>query len=41
MFFCKEHETEHKCLKYGKLRYVEAVNEDRGKVVTKVAHKHL
>jgi hypothetical protein len=32
---------EQKCLKCGKSRYVELVNEDGEKVVTKVAHKQL
>jgi hypothetical protein len=32
---------ERKCLKFGKLRYVELVNEDGEKVMTKVAHKQL
>jgi hypothetical protein len=36
MLFWKEHGREHKCLKCGKLRYVELVNEDGEKVVTKV-----
>jgi hypothetical protein len=40
-FFGKEHGNEHKCLKCGKSRYVELVNEDGEKVVTKVAHKQL
>jgi hypothetical protein len=41
MFFWKEHDREQKCLKCGKSRYVELVNEDGEKVVTKVAHKQL
>jgi hypothetical protein len=41
MLFWKEHGREHKCLKYGKSRYVELVNEEGEKVVTKVAHKQL
>jgi hypothetical protein len=39
MLFWKEHDSEHKCLKCGKSRYVELVNEEGEKVVTKVAHK--
>jgi hypothetical protein len=39
MLFWKEHGREEKCLKCGKSRYVELVNEDGEKVVTKVAHK--
>jgi hypothetical protein len=30
-----------KCLKYGKSRFIEVVNEDSEKVMTKVAHKQL
>jgi hypothetical protein len=41
MFFYKEHKDETKCLKYGKLRFVEVVNEDGEKVMKKVAHKQL
>jgi hypothetical protein len=41
MLFWKEHGREQKCLKCGKSRYVELVNEDGEKVVTKVAHKQL
>jgi hypothetical protein len=41
MLFWKEHGIEKKCLKCGKSRYVELVNEDGEKVVTKVAHKQL
>jgi hypothetical protein len=33
MLFWKEHGREQKCLKCGKLRYVELVNEDGEKVV--------
>jgi hypothetical protein len=33
MLFWKEHKEEKQCLKYGKLRYVEVVNDD-GKTVT-------
>jgi hypothetical protein len=41
MLFWKERGREQKCLKCGKSRYVELVNEDGEKVVTKVAHKQL
>jgi hypothetical protein len=41
MLFYKEHKTKMKYLKYGKLRFVEVVNEDGEKVTTKVAHKQL
>jgi hypothetical protein len=41
MLFWKEHGREQKCLKCGKSRYVELVNKDGEKVVTKVAHKQL
>jgi hypothetical protein len=41
MLFWKEHGREQKCLKCGKSRYVELVNEDGEKVVTKFAHKQL
>ena len=41
MLFWKEHGREQKCLKCGKSRYVELVNEDGEKVVTKVTHKQL
>jgi hypothetical protein len=41
MIFYKEHNDETKCLKYGKSRFVEVVNEDTEKVMTKVAHKQL
>jgi hypothetical protein len=41
MLFWKEHGKEEKCLKCGKSRYVELVNEDGEKVVTKVARKKL
>jgi hypothetical protein len=39
--FYKEHKNEMKCLKCGKSRFVELINEDREKVTTKVAHKQL
>jgi hypothetical protein len=41
MLFYKEHKDETKCLKCGKLRFVEVVNEDGEKVMMKVAHKQL
>jgi hypothetical protein len=41
MLFYKEHKNEMKCLKYGKSRFIEVVNEDSEKVMTKVAHKQL
>jgi hypothetical protein len=41
MLFYKEHKDETKCLKCGKLMFVEVVNEDGEKVITKVAHKQL
>jgi hypothetical protein len=41
MFFYKEHKNETKCLKCGKLRFIEVVNEDGEKVMTKTAHKQL
>jgi hypothetical protein len=41
MLFYKEHKNETKCLKYGKLRFIEVVNKDGEKVMTKVAHKQL
>jgi hypothetical protein len=41
MLFYKEHKGETKCLKCGKSRFVEVVNEDGEKVTTKVAHKQL
>ena len=41
ILFYKEHKNEMKCLKYGKSRFVEVVNEDGEKVMTKVAHKQL
>jgi hypothetical protein len=41
MLFWKEHGREEKCLKYGKLRFMEIINKDGEKVVTKVAHKQL
>jgi hypothetical protein len=41
MLFYKEHKDETKCLKCGKSRFVEVVNEDGEKVTMKVAHKQL
>jgi hypothetical protein len=41
MLFYKEHKDKTKCLKYGKSRFIEIVNEDGEKVMTKVAHKQL
>jgi hypothetical protein len=41
IIFYKEHKDETKCLKCGKLRFIEVVNEDGEKVMTKTAHKKL
>jgi hypothetical protein len=41
MFFYKEHKNETKCLKCGKLRFIEVVNKDGENVMTKTAHKKL
>jgi hypothetical protein len=41
MFLWKEHKEENKCLKCGKPRYVEVVNDDGEMVTTEVAHKQL
>jgi hypothetical protein len=41
MLFYKEHKNETKCLKCGKLSFVDVINEDSEKVVTEVAHKKL
>jgi hypothetical protein len=41
MLFYKEHKDQTKCLKCGKSRFVEVINEDGDKVTTKVAHKQL
>jgi hypothetical protein len=41
MIFYKEHKNETKCLKCGKSRFVEVINEDGEKVTTEVAHKQL
>jgi hypothetical protein len=40
-FFWKEHKEENKCLKYGKPRYVDVVNDDGEMVTTEVAHKQV
>jgi hypothetical protein len=41
MLFYQEHKNETKCLKRGKSRFIEVVNEDGEKVMMKVAHKQL
>jgi hypothetical protein len=41
MLFYKEHKDEMKYLKYGKLRFVEIINENDEKVTTNVACKQL
>jgi hypothetical protein len=41
MIFYKEHKDETKCLKCGKLRFIEVINEDSEKVTMKTAHKQL
>jgi hypothetical protein len=41
MVFYKERKDEMKCLKCGKSRFIEVVNEDGDKVMMKVAHKQL
>jgi hypothetical protein len=41
MLFYKEHKNETKCLKCGKSRFVEVVNEDGENVMTKVTRKKL
>jgi hypothetical protein len=41
MFFYKEHKNETKCLKCGKSRFIEVINEDGEKVMIEVAHKQL
>jgi hypothetical protein len=41
MIFYKEHMNEMKCLKCGKSRFVEVINEDGEKVTTEVSHKQL
>jgi hypothetical protein len=41
MLFWKEHKDEKQCLKCGKPRYVEDVNDDGETVITEVAHKQV
>jgi hypothetical protein len=41
MLFYKEHKNEMMCLKYGKSRFIEVINEDGENVTTEVAHKQL
>jgi hypothetical protein len=41
MFFWKEHKDEKQCLKCGKLRYIEVVNDDGEMMTTEVAHKQV
>jgi hypothetical protein len=41
MIFYKEHKNKMKCLKCGKPRFVEVINEDVETVMTKTAHKQL
>jgi hypothetical protein len=41
ILFWKEHKEEKQCLKCGKLRYIEVVNDDGETVTTEVAHKKL
>jgi hypothetical protein len=41
MIFYKDQKNEIKCLKCAKPRFVEVVNEDGEKVMTKTAHKQL
>jgi hypothetical protein len=41
VLFYKEHKNETECIKCGKLRFIEVVNEDGEKVMMKVAHKKL
>jgi hypothetical protein len=41
MYFYKEHKNETKCLKCGKSRFVDVINEDGEKVTIEVAHKQL
>jgi hypothetical protein len=41
MIFYKEHKNEKKCLKCGKPRFVEVINEDSEMVTTKTAHRQL
>jgi hypothetical protein len=41
MLFWKEHKEENKCLKCGKPRYIEVINDDGEMVTTDVAHKQV
>jgi hypothetical protein len=41
ILFWKEHKEENKCLKCGKLRYVEVINNDGEEVTIVVAHKQV
>jgi hypothetical protein len=41
MLFWKEHKEENKCLKCGKPRYIEVVNDDGETVTTEIAHKQV
>jgi hypothetical protein len=41
MLFWKEHKEENKCLKCGKPRYIEVINDDCEMVTIEIAHKHL
>jgi hypothetical protein len=41
LLFWKEHKEENKCLKCGKPRYVEVINDDGETVTIEVAHKQL
>jgi hypothetical protein len=41
MLFGKEHKEENKCLKCGKLRYIDVINDDGEMVTTEIAHKQL
>jgi hypothetical protein len=41
MLFYKEHKNEVKCLRCGKSRFIEVIDEDGEKVMSKVAHKQL
>jgi hypothetical protein len=41
MIFCKEQKNEMKCLKCGKPRFVEVINEDGEKVMTNTTNKQL
>jgi hypothetical protein len=41
MLFWKEHKEENKCLKYGKPRYVEIINDNGETVTTEIARKQV